>query len=277
MPELPEVELVVQGLAQLLKGRSIRSGALYREKLAPGVSPQKFERTFHQRDIIAITRRGKHILFELSGGKTLITHLRMSGTFQVLQPRHENPKFTHAEFILDNDDRLVFSDQRHFGYMNIVESDELGHAPELNKLAPEPFSSDFSRPYLAKVLKSSRRKIKEFLLDQTKVCGLGNIYASEALYLSRVHPLKPSCEISTIKANRLHASIIKVLSDSLDFGAGMEIDPLNLDSRYFGGDYEGEWYVYDREGLPCRRCEAPIRRIIQGSRSSYFCSRCQRK
>ena len=238
MPELPEVEKVVQGLAHLLRDRKVMSAGLYREKLVPNNEPSEFEQAFDNKVFTDFNRRGKHILIGLSGGQTLFTHLRMSGCFQVLGPKHENPKFTHAEFFLDNGDRLVFSDQRHFGYMNLVRTNALFEARELRSLAPEPFSEDFSKGYFKNVLKSSRRRIKELLLDQTKVCGLGNIYASEALFLARVHPKKPACDISTIKANRLRDNIVKVLKESVDFGANREFDPLNLESRYFAGDFE---------------------------------------
>ncbi|MDH3530495.1 MAG: DNA-formamidopyrimidine glycosylase, partial [Acidobacteriota bacterium] len=103
-----------------------------------------------------------------------------------------------------------------------------------------------------------------------------NIYASEALHMTRLHPQKAAREVSSIKANRLRDNIRIVLKESIEFGSTLKIDPLNLESRYYGGDYEGEWRVYDREKQPCRICGNPIRRVVQGSRSSYFCSRCQR-
>ncbi|MDH3530092.1 MAG: DNA-formamidopyrimidine glycosylase, partial [Acidobacteriota bacterium] len=178
MPELPEVESVVRALDSLITGRQIQTAALYRDKLAPSISPQRFEDALTGASISQIARRGKYILITLGNGETLLVHLRMSGRFQLFSPDHENPKFTHAEFFLDGGERLTFSDQRHFGYMNIVPTRDLVTSPELRKLAPEPFSEEFSKRYFREVLSSSRRSIKELLLDQTKVCGLGNIYAS---------------------------------------------------------------------------------------------------
>ena len=127
------------------------------------------------------------------------------------------------------------------------------------------------------MLQSSSRKIKELLLDQKKVCGLGNIYASESLFKTRIHPETPSNAVSGVKSNRLRDNIRDVLAQSIDHGSTIKIDPLNFESRYFSGDYEGEWQVYDREDDPCRNCETKIKRIVQGGRSSYFCPRCQRK
>lgn len=277
MPELPEVESVVRSLDTLLKGRTIVAAGLYREKLAPTVSPGKFEKLFKDAGISDVTRRGKYILLGLDNDHTLIVHLRMSGRFQLFDTSHENPKFTHAEFFLDDGRRLVFSDQRHFGYMNIFRTDGVKASKELRSIAPEPFSAGFSKRYFRGILRASGRSIKEFILDQSKVCGLGNIYAAEALFLSRLHPATPANRVSTVKAHRLRDNIRGVMHESIEFGSTMKIDPLNLESRYYGGDYEGEWRVYDREKLPCRECGKPVKRIKQGGRSSYFCPRCQRK
>ncbi len=276
MPELPEVETVVRGLRHFVEGRTINSAGLYREKLAPSVSPERFERTFRRAKVESFGRRGKYILMNLGNRNTLLVHLRMSGRFQVLGPAADNPKFTHAEFFLDDESRLVFSDQRHFGYMNLVSSRGLDDAKELRQLAPEPFSKEFSKAYIRRVLRSSRRSVKELLLDQKKVCGLGNIYASETLFLTRLHPQAISSEVSTLKSNRLHENIRLVLRESLEYGSASKFDPLNFESRYYGGAYEGEWRVYDREGLACHVCGTSIRRILQSGRSSYFCGRCQR-
>ena len=276
MPELPEVEIAVRSLAELLAGRSVVSAGLYREKLAPLVNPSRFEKVLSGAAFLEITRRGKHILIALDNGYTLIVHLRMSGRFQIFEPKHENPKFTHAEFFLDDDNRLVFSDQRHFGFMNLVPTSKLFLTKELRDLAPEPFSKEFSKSYMRDTLRSSKRQIKELLLDQKRICGLGNIYASEALFMSRINPSKKAHEVSAIKTNRLRDNIRKVLKESIDYGSTLRIDPLNLESRYYGGDYEGEWRVYDRENEPCINCARPIRRIVQGGRSSYFCPKCQK-
>ncbi len=276
MPELPEVESVVRALDLLLKGRSIVSAGIYREKLAPAVSPNRFEKLFTNAGVTDVNRRGKYILMGLDNSHTLLVHLRMSGRFQLFDPSHDNPKFTQAEFFLDDGRRLVFSDQRHFGYMNIVPTESVQESKDLRQLAPEPFSSAFSKRYFRATLRSTGRAIKELLLDQSKVCGLGNIYASEALFITRLHPVTPANKVSAVKAYRLRDNIRSVLRESIDFGSTLKIDPLNLESRYYGGDYEGEWRVYDREKLPCTNCGKEIRRIVQGGRSSYFCPRCQR-
>ena len=277
MPELPEVEIVTKSLEALIDGRRIKYGQLFRPKLFPSMTAEEFELHFNERHVSSLSRRGKFIKIELDGVETLLVHLRMSGRFQVLSPEDEDPKFTHAIFHLNDGSRLVFSDQRHFGFMKVIDNRELGNARELVNLAPEPFTDEFSVEYLKRVMASSRRRVKEFILDQTKVCGLGNIYASEALFDARVHPMKPANEVSAIKVRRLHTAIVDVLRRSIEHGSSLRIDPRNLENRYYGGDFEGEFLVYDKEKQPCPRCSNPIKRIKQGGRSSYFCGRCQKQ
>ena len=277
MPELPEVELVARSLETLVKHSKIIDAELHREKLAPSTSPSEFSKLLKGAKINLVHRRGKHILFDLNNSKTLIVHLRMSGRFMLLPIEADNPKFSHAIFYLQDDKKLIFQDQRHFGFMRIVETEKLADAPEIKKLAPEPFSDEFSTAYLRIILKSSKRSLKEFLLDQTKVCGLGNIYVAEAMFLSRVNPTVAADKVSAIKARRLHENIIGVLEESISYSSTLNVDPENFESNYYGGAYENQWRVYDREGKPCPSCRTKIKRIKQGGRSSYFCPRCQRK
>lgn len=277
MPELPEVELVARALDVLVKGRSISMAELRRERLAPDVAPDEFAGRLANASINFVHRRGKHILFDLANGRTLITHLRMSGRFLLLSVDREDPKFTHAVFYLDDETRLVFQDQRHFGLMKIVETAALFEAKELKKLAPEPFSEEFSPAYFRKVLKTSKKSLKEFLLDQTKVTGLGNIYASEAMFLAGVNPTIPANKLSGKKADVLFEKVREVLHESISHGSTLNIDPENIEGSYYGGGYESSWRVYDREKAPCPNCQTPIIRLKQGGRSTYFCPKCQKR
>ena len=276
MPELPEVELVAQSLNKLVTGRRMASAALLRARLAPENPPLDFAVKLKDAGINFVHRRGKHILFDLDNGQTLIAHLRMSGRFRLLPPERELPKFTHAIFYFVDEMRLVFSDQRHFGFMKIVETTRLSEAKELNKLAPEPFGTDFTPDYFCKILKTSKRSLKEVLLDQTKVLGLGNIYASEAMFLARVNPQISADQLSAKKANVLFKKIREVLADSIAHGSTMNVNPENIDGSYYGGGYELSWRVYDREKEPCVVCDTPVERLKQGGRSTYFCPKCQR-
>jgi formamidopyrimidine-DNA glycosylase (fpg) len=277
MPELPEVELVCRFLNKLVSGRHIMNAQLLRQRLAPHSTPRSFSKNLSGSRINSVHRRGKHILFDLNNGRTLLTHLRMSGRFMLLQAEIEPPKFTHAIFELDTGARLVFQDQRHFGFMRINATQEMSQLPEIKKLAPEPFSDEFSVEYLNGALRRSNKSLKEFLLDQTRVCGLGNIYAAEALFLAGVHPAKRSNTLSRPRTALLHENIRQILTEAIDAGSTLNIDPSNSDSAYYGGEYERYWRVYEREGQPCNNCGSPIRRSKQGGRSTYFCSTCQKR
>ncbi|MBC7899965.1 MAG: bifunctional DNA-formamidopyrimidine glycosylase/DNA-(apurinic or apyrimidinic site) lyase [Saprospiraceae bacterium] len=276
MPELPEVELVAQSLDKLARGRRIVAAKLIRERLAPESSPALFAERLSGAAIRFVHRRGKHILFDLDNKRTLITHLRMSGRFMMLPAERDNPKFTHAVFYFDDETRLLFQDQRHFGLMKIVETSRLGEAKEIQKLAPEPFSDAFSLKYLRDTLKTSKRTVKEFLLDQTKVCGLGNIYASESMFLANIDPKKIANKLSKKKAEALYDKIREILSEAVSQGSTLNVDPENIDGSYYIDGFETRWRVYDREDLPCTHCKTPIIRLKQGGRSTYFCRKCQR-
>jgi formamidopyrimidine-DNA glycosylase len=277
MPELPEVELVVRALGRLVKGRRILTARLLRAGLAPETSPSIFARLLRGAGIESVGRRGKHILMRFDNERVLITHLRMTGRFLYLPNVAPLPKHTHATFQLDNDRRLVFTDQRHFGMMKIVRAAELMEAKELRSLAPEPFSEEFTIDYLHAALSRSRRTLKETLLDQKRVLGLGNIYAAEVMFTARINPFTVAAELNKRRVPRLHRAILDILSESLSHGSTLNVDPENIDGSYYGGSYEGHWRVYDREGEPCPACQASILRISHAGRSTFFCPRCQRR
>jgi formamidopyrimidine-DNA glycosylase len=201
----------------------------------------------------------------------------MSGRFVLLASRVPLPKHSHAIFHLDDGRRMVFADQRHFGLMKIVVFEELFEAKELRKLAPEPFTEEFSVDYLYSILCGSRGAIKETLLDQTKVTGLGNIYAAEALFRARIHPSKISATLSKKRVPLLHDSILDVLQKAIARIATLDIDMENIDGSYFNDSNDERWRVYDREGQLCVDCGTVIRRIRQAGRSTFFCPRCQRR
>jgi formamidopyrimidine-DNA glycosylase len=277
MPELPEVEIIARSLDSLVRGRTVVRAELIRQRLAPDTPKGQFARKLRNAGINFVHRRGKHILFDLDNERTLIVHLRMSGRFSLLGGDIDDPKFTHAVFHLDSGDRLVFDDQRHFGMMKIVETERLYEAKELKKLAPEPFSDDFSHGYLRAAAKASKRSLKEFLIDQTKVCGLGNIYASEAMFAAGINPRKRVYKLSKPTIERLHTSIRAVLKEAISHTSAQPVDPENLEGNYFSAGSTAGWYVYDREGEPCRHCKTLVVRLKQGGRSTYFCRKCQQK
>jgi formamidopyrimidine-DNA glycosylase len=277
MPELPEVEIVARSLNQLVSNRRIITSELLRARLAPDTPPDIFASQLDDARVNFIHRRGKHILFDLDNGRTLITHLRMSGKFMLLDADIPDPKFTHATFHFEDGERLVFQDQRHFGLMKIVLTDALLDAKEIKKLGPEPLGDEFTFEYLRRALRTSKRSLKEFLLDQTKVCGLGNIYASEAMFLSRANPRTPAFKLSKPKSAALFDNIRLVLSEAVDLGSTLPVLPHDIGGSIYGIGSDWEWRVYDRENQPCIQCKSAIRRIVQGGRSTYFCVKCQRR
>jgi formamidopyrimidine-DNA glycosylase len=275
MPELPEVELVARALDRLVGGRVFASAKLLRPGLAPENTPREFARLLRGARVERVGRRGKHILAEMDNGHVLITHLRMTGRFLMLPARGALPKHTHALFRLDEGRRLAFTDQRHFGLMKVVRAERLAEARELRDLAPEPFSEEFTPEHLAAVLGRTRRALKDVLLDQTKVTGLGNIYAAEALFLARLDPFAPANALTRRGVARLHRAVLDVLGEAIAHGSTMNVDPEDIDGSYFGG-LDGRWRVYDREGEPCQTCGSDIGRVSHAGRSTYFCPRCQR-
>lgn len=275
MPELPEVEIVTRRLRELIAGKTIIKAQLIRAGLAPENSPRQFAAALRGARVDEVTRRGKYILAHLSNRRTLITHLRMTGRFIYLNHDAEHTPHTSAVLWLDGAKKLLFDDQRHFGLMMVARTDELDRVKYLAKLAPEPFSREFSPEYLCDTLKRSSQQIKLALLDQTKVVGLGNIYASEALHRAKINPRLPAKRLSRPRIALLHREIVAVLSEAIANDNEFDTETGDLDSSY--GGYGRIARVYEREGEPCPVCRAPIRRFTQGARSTYYCPQCQKR
>jgi formamidopyrimidine-DNA glycosylase len=295
VPELPEVEHVVRALRRTIVGRTIITSEIKLPKLISPSSVSSFKRRIKGLSITGVSRRGKFILIELDrhvarpharasdtgapkrrplAGLVLVVHLRMTGKFLYLTADDELPKHSHAIFYLDNDRRLIFRDQRQFGIMRLVSQTDLQSAKGIAELAPEPFGDDFNVDYLKTVLSRSQRSLKTLLLDQTKVLGLGNIYAAEALFRAGINPFKSASQLSSPRVARLHKEIKEVL----EFAVAHIRGGFNLEEGLsYGEAFERFWQVYEREGEPCVKCGARIRRLTHGGRSTYWCPKCQRK
>jgi formamidopyrimidine-DNA glycosylase len=274
MPELPEVEHVVRALRPVVVGRRILAAELKLKRIAPDVTRPAFDRLLRNSLITAVGRRGKHILFQLESGKLLTTHLRMTGKFVALSTDESLPPYSHVVLYLDDDRRLVYCDMRQFGRMQII-SDPLKLPVGISSLAPEPLSEEFTEEYFLNTLGNSRRSLKQLLLDQTRVLGLGNIYAVEALFQAGVNPLKAANRLSKPRARKLFEAIRKTLQEAIDSGSTLQIDLNDGQSSYIGTS-ERFWRVYEREGEPCTNCGTKIRRVAHGGRSTYYCPRCQK-
>jgi len=265
----------VRGLRRAVLRRRILAAEVNLPRIIASPSPATFKRKLRGVRIDAVNRRGKYILFELDSGDVLAVHLRMTGKFVCLTPDQPLPPYPHVIFYLDDDRRLIFCDMRQFGRLRLLRADKLSGLRQIQTLAPEPFSDDFSVEYLRKTLSSSRRSLKQLLLDQTRILGLGNIYASEALFLARISPFKEASGLSRARALRLHQAIRDVLEEAIVAGSTLRIDLSDGIGSYFGTT-ERFWRVYEREGELCVNCGTRIRRAVQGGRSTYYCPKCQR-
>jgi formamidopyrimidine-DNA glycosylase len=274
MPELPEVEHVVRALRPAIVGRRILAAELKLKRTAPLTSKPAFNRLLRNALITGVSRRGKYILIELDSDRLLATHLRMTGKFVCLTHDDQLPPYAHVVFHLDDERRLVFCDMRQFGRMRVIANRE--RLPkEILTLAPEPLSTDFTEQYFRQTLKRSRRSLKQLLLDQTRVLGLGNIYAAEALFLAGVNPMKASDRLSKARSDKLYRAVRDVLQEAIDAGSTLRIDLADGNGDYIGTT-ERFWRVYEREGEPCVTCRTKIKRVVQGGRSTYYCPKCQR-
>ena len=274
MPELPEVEHVVRAL-RAVTGRTIEAAQLKLARTAPTISARSFARKLKGARIEAVTRRGKYILIELDRERVLLVHLRMTGKFIRIPAEQKLPPYAHAVFYLDDETILAFCDMRQFGRMNLLPSATVHESAELSILAPEPLSEHFIADQLRETLSRSRRSVKQLLLDQTRVLGLGNIYASEVLFLARISPFAIASRLSKKRVVRLYEAIRRILEEAIDEGSTLRIDLADEASSYIGSS-ERFWRVYEREGEPCVRCGTRIRRVVQGGRSTYYCPKCQR-
>lgn len=282
MPELPEVEILVRHLAPLLQGKTIRSVEVRRAKVILPTSTRELRTQLTGATFLHLQRRGKYLLFDLQrngmGQFTCLGHLGMTGRMY-LQPQTETlPK--HAALVLHLGAlRFVYEDTRYFGRFTLDTS-------AVNELGPEPLSDAFQRENFALGLKRSSQPIKVKLLDQRLVAGIGNIYASEALFRSRISPRRAARSLKPIELRALHQEIRNVLQEAIDCGSTIPLDYAGRNAKdrlfYFGraieasDHYEERLQVYDRAGDPCVTCGTPIKRSVQATRSTFFCPKCQR-
>jgi formamidopyrimidine-DNA glycosylase len=282
MPELPEVEVLARHLRPLLTGKKIRRVAVRRARVLRPTSASQLERALLGASFTRLLRRGKYLVFELRRPKNrspliLVGHLGMTGRMYLLPRGAKLPK--HAAVVLDLGRELfVFEDTRYFGRLTL-ETDSL------SRLGPEPLDVEFKLREFGAALGRSRQAIKVKLLDQSLVAGVGNIYASEALFRARIAPQLAANRLSQKQIRRLHEAIRKVLAEAIRFGSTI---PLNHAGKkgdglfYFGRAddapdyYEERLRVYDRTGFPCSRCGTTIRRIVQAARSTFYCPACVR-
>jgi formamidopyrimidine-DNA glycosylase len=309
MPELPEVETIRRQLEPELVGRRIERATVLDERLTRPERPRSVEKAVSGRRVEAVERRGKYLLIELDGGRTLAMHLRMTGNLLLRgtgdgvvadlmetepapdgsrsaeprapsrQPRiyEGSPelKYVRARFELEDGRELVFTDVRRFGQAVVLDQGDALESYFSERLGVEPLSGELTPERLLEVAAGRKAPLKSFLLTQSAVAGIGNIYADEALWRARLHPLSPAGSMK-----REHAEdLVEGITDALEFALehrGSSIDDYR-DARGERGSMQDEFLVHTREGEECMRRDGVIRRIVVSGRSTYFCPGCQRR
>ncbi|SHF28466.1 DNA-(apurinic or apyrimidinic site) lyase [Microbulbifer donghaiensis] len=271
MPELPEVETTRRGLAPHLEGHSVRSARVRQRQLRWPVEVD-FEKHIAGARILRLERRAKYLLVHTDRG-CAIWHLGMSGSLRLVDADVPVQKHDHIDWLLDSGLILRYHDPRRFGALLWTTEDPVAH-DLLNHLGPEPLSDEFDGDYLFAASRRRKQSVKTFVMDGRIVVGVGNIYASESLFLAGIRPDREAGSISQARYRRLAEAIKTVLARSIEQGGTTLRD-------FVGGDGKPGYFalrlnVYGRAGKPCRTCGRPVRDLVLGQRSTFFCSRCQR-
>jgi formamidopyrimidine-DNA glycosylase len=269
MPELPEVETVVRDLRPLIAGATIVDATTHWARTLRGITPEMFADGVAGRRIESVSRRGKQIVVQLSGGSFLTIHLKMTG--QLFVVRRDGPEDPYVRLVLELDDgrEVRFRDIRKFGKIGLyVAADDPFAA-----IGPEPLADAFTLGVFRKRLRARKGRLKPLLLDQTFVAGIGNIYADEALWAARLHPLRTARTLRPADERRLWLEMRRILAEAV-IRRGSSIDDYTAPDG--DGEMQDHLRVYQRAGEPCPRCGRPIRRVVVGGRATHFCSWCQR-
>ena len=271
MPELPEVETVRRGVEPHAVGRTIQSVTVRDSRLRWPI-PAEFAEFARGKKIRAVSRRGKYLVFDL-GGDRLIVHLGMTGRLLVLDPGTPLKKHDHVDLLLSGGTLLRFHDPRRFGAVLPWPASEAHHAL-LAEMGPEPLSEEFSGDHLFARSRGRKQAVKLLIMDGRIVVGVGNIYASEALFRAGIRPRTAAGKVTRAQYARLAQAIVEVLQFAITQGGTTLRDFRGSDGM--NGYFQQKLMVYDREGEPCRVCQTPIRKLVLGQRSSFYCPTCQR-
>jgi formamidopyrimidine-DNA glycosylase len=270
MPELPEVETVRRGLQAVLPGHEVVHAEIRDGRLTAPADPYAVAHELLGAVVERVGRRGKYLIVQLADGRALVSHLRMTGWYHHVPEPDERPHL-RALFGLDDGTWVLYADQRRFGTMRLLEAGEL-EEHWAKRVGPEPLDGSWTASDLRRSLRGRTAPIKALLLDQRVVAGVGNIYADEALWIARIHPLTQGGKIGPARAARLHAAVIEVLERGIA-AQGASIDTYRgVDGA--AGSMQERFAVYDREGEPCPRCGRPIRKIRVAQRGTHYCPSC---
>ena len=274
MPELPEAETIVRDLRGKVAGASVTGVKVHKpDILAPGLTQKRLDAALRGRRIEGATRRGKNVVLLFNPGIRVVVNLGMSGRLVMSDsPRAEDLGHVAARFALDDGREILYDDIRRFGRI------ELHTATTWNewnaRLGVEPLSSDFTAERLFELSRRSISPLRNFLLDQKHLAGVGNIYANEALFRAGVRPTRRANTLTRAEAKRLRDALVDVLNESIE--ARGTTFSLYRDAEGEEGAYYARLGVYDREGRPCQKCKAPVKRIVLSNRSAFYCPKCQK-
>ena len=273
MPEGPEVETVRCGLTRLVVGRKVLGTEVRWEKTISGMAPEEFDAELVGRTIEKVDRRGKYLLFRFSGGLTMVSHLRMEGAYYTVPAGTEPGKHDLVTFHLDEGIDLFYRDTRKFGRMNLVPDSDALQVAGLAKIGPEPTEKDLSLAYMVSEFGKSRMHVKPFLLDQSHIAGLGNIYVDETLWQSQIHPLTAANKLTEDELARLRENIIHEITRATEHHG----TTVHSFTTAFGeaGEFQNELQVYGRVGEPCLRCGHPLEKMKVAQRGTTYCPVCQ--
>ncbi len=300
MPELPEVETTVKGLQQKVLKRTFIDvwsdwGKMVRLRQGFGGQVKRsgdfeiFKKELKGKKIKKVWRRAKNVIFELSDGYSLLVHMKMTGhllcgiwimkdgKYQSLEDgplREKMNDYLHIIFFLDDGKMIALSDMRKFAKVELWKTQELLQSAEFTGWGPEPLEKSFTFSKFKQVLKGKRGKVKQVIMEPRVIAGIGNIYASEALWWARIHPKKDVSQLSEKELTLLCGAIKKVLAIGIEFGGESFADYRNVDGQK--GHFDGKRKVYKKEKQPCARCKTAIQRLMFGGRSAFFCPLCQK-
>jgi len=274
LPELPEVETIRRSLTEKLAGLTIDNLDIYFEKIVKEPTDiDRFKEIVTGKKIKGLDRLGKYLLLQLSDNYIIVIHLRMTGRLLYVADYEDVTKHTHLIFHLGNNYHLRFVDVRKFGTIYLLKDNELDTIKGLAHLGPEPLSENFTAQVFADSLKKKSKKIKQVLLDQDIVAGLGNIYADEVLFESHILPDRPANSLKAEEVEELYKSIIKIIKEAIDHRGTTFSDYVDGEGKK--GEHQDHLKVYQRTEQPCSRCQCPIKKEKIAGRSSHYCPGCQ--
>ncbi len=276
MPELPEVQTTINGLqAKVLNRAFVDVWSDWEKMVKRPRDFALFKKELRGKKIMRVWRRAKNVIFELSQGYSLLVHMKMTGHLLV-EPWASDPMngFLHLIFTLDDGRKIALSDMRKFAKVELWKTEELLTSPDFLRIGPEPLESNFTFEIFAGRLAKKRGRIKQVIMDPYVIAGVGNIYASEALWWAKIHPEKRVEQLTKKELQLLYGAIINVLRAGIDFGGESFSDYRNVDG--LPGKFGSQRQVYKREKLECARCGTPVGRIMFGGRSAFYCPKCQK-